>query len=99
MGLVDGSVIDLVLGNVIAKSDYSTKRVLPFMKLGEDNWVIPEIGKELYDKLVLTKQNSFTDTPNNDWQKLRLMVQELIVWAGYLEYLPFSLGAGSARSS
>lgn len=97
MGLVDAAVIEGVLGNVIAKSDYSTKRVLPFMVSGERNWVLPHIGKELYDKLVVSAGNSFTDTPAGDWKVLRDLVCELIVWAGYYEYLPFSLGADSGN--
>jgi len=53
MALIGKDDIELVLGNIISKNDYSTERVLPFAVLGEDNWLKPEIGEELYDKLVL----------------------------------------------
>lgn len=51
---------------------------------------MPHIGQDVYDKLV-------AGTGGADWEKLKVLVQELIVWAGYYEYLPFSLGADSGN--
>jgi hypothetical protein len=97
MALVGVLDIEGVLGNVVGKDDYSARRILPFVGIGEENWLIGEVGQELYDKLVEASGEDFEDTVGGDWAKLLVKVKKVCVWAAYFEYLPFSLGSDGSN--
>lgn len=78
-----------ILGNVIQNDDYSASRITPYFSGAIENWLIPEIGIELYGSIVNYQEGEVVNATMDD---LIVKVKRAVVWAAYNDYLPFSLG-------
>jgi hypothetical protein len=78
-----------ILGNVIQNDDYSASRITPYFSGAIENWLVPEIGSELYETIVSYQKD---DVIIEVMDSLILRVKRAVVWAAYNDYLPFSLG-------
>lgn len=97
MALIVSADFDDVLGNVIKKDDYTAARILPFAATAEKNWLLPEIGKELYDAVVSFQNGNIGNLNSADYTELIEVMKPAIVWATYFEYLPYSSGTDSGN--
>lgn len=88
------SVSDLKehLGRAISKAT-SDDFFVSYIRLAQDDFIIPAIGPELFDELDTALNNPSSTTPMEPKKKALLsMLQRSLAFYAYWKYLPFSLG-------
>ena len=96
MKLISVEDLDDVLGSVVAKDDYTGSRVLPFVELAQENYLIEEIGLEFFEVLIVYADTNVNELDPVKYDPLMERVKKVVVWGTYLEYLFFSLGQDTA---
>jgi hypothetical protein len=97
MPLIQISDLDIVLGNIIAKDEYSGKKVISFARVAEENYLSNELGLEFYEVLLSYHESNPDNLDAEKYDALLERVKRVAVWGTYYEYLFFALGKDTAN--
>jgi hypothetical protein len=97
MPLIQISDLDIVLGNIIAKDEYSGKKVISFAMVAEENYLSNELGLEFYEVLLKYHESNPDNLDAEKYDALLERVKRVAVWGTYYEYLFFALGKDTAN--